>query len=126
MSYEPTTWAAGDTVTSAKLNKMEQGIATVNNSNILFVNMIIEDAVNFTLDKTWKEIYEASQSGFVIAKESYYENETWRGTGFNQILNIECVENIYSVSIIMFYNVQPEILVLTTDSENGYPSGTIE
>lgn len=27
MAYEPTTWQAGDTVTSAKLNKIEQGIA---------------------------------------------------------------------------------------------------
>ena len=28
MSYTPTTWKSGDTVTSAKLNKIEQGIAT--------------------------------------------------------------------------------------------------
>jgi len=27
MAYEPTTWKAGDTVTSAKLNKLEQGVA---------------------------------------------------------------------------------------------------
>lgn len=27
MSYTPTTWAAGDVVTSAKLNKLEQGVA---------------------------------------------------------------------------------------------------
>lgn len=27
MAYEPTVWQAGDTITSARLNKMEQGIA---------------------------------------------------------------------------------------------------
>ena len=27
MAYEPTTWAGGDTVTAAKLNKLEQGVA---------------------------------------------------------------------------------------------------
>ena len=27
MSYTPTTWATGDTITAAKLNNMEQGIA---------------------------------------------------------------------------------------------------
>ncbi len=37
MSYEPTNWQAGDTVTSAKLNKIEQGIA---NGGIRIVHMI--------------------------------------------------------------------------------------
>ena len=32
MSYTPTQWKAGDTVTSAKLNKMEQGIVNGNSS----------------------------------------------------------------------------------------------
>lgn len=27
MSYEPTNWVSGDTITAARLNKMEQGIA---------------------------------------------------------------------------------------------------
>lgn len=37
MSYNPTNWQAGDTVTSAKLNKIEQGIA---NGGIRIVHMI--------------------------------------------------------------------------------------
>lgn len=28
MAYEPTIWQAGDTITSARLNKLEQGVAT--------------------------------------------------------------------------------------------------
>lgn len=35
MTYEPTQWKAGDTVTSAKLNKIEQGIAGAGGANIL-------------------------------------------------------------------------------------------
>ena len=27
MAYEPTNWQAGDTITSARLNKLEQGVA---------------------------------------------------------------------------------------------------
>lgn len=27
MAYEPTVWQAGDTITSARLNKLEQGVA---------------------------------------------------------------------------------------------------
>ena len=40
MSYTPTQWKAGDTVTSAKLNKMEQGIANVGGVNILVAHLI--------------------------------------------------------------------------------------
>ena len=53
MSYEPTTWKDGDLVTSAKLNKMEQGIAT--SGGIL----VVHEDENNRLDKTWQEIYDA-------------------------------------------------------------------
>lgn len=35
MSYTPTTWAAGDTVTSAKLNKIEQGITNIQGIKVI-------------------------------------------------------------------------------------------
>ena len=58
MSYTPTTWKAGDTVTSAKLNKLEQGIA---NNNVLEVHLIHSDNPLYIeiLDKTWQEIHDA-------------------------------------------------------------------
>lgn len=56
MSYTPTTWAAGDTVTAAKLNKLEQGVAA--GGGVLVVH-----DVNGTLDKTWQEIADA---GFAV------------------------------------------------------------
>lgn len=37
MTYTPTTWRAGDTITSARLNRMEQGIAT--GGGVLMVEM---------------------------------------------------------------------------------------
>lgn len=42
MSYTPTNWKAGDIVTSAKLNKMEQGIAA--GGGIKIVHLTEEDA----------------------------------------------------------------------------------
>ena len=56
MGYEPTTWKAGDTVTSTKLNKLEQGVATASGPSILIANI---DTETNTLDKTWQEIYDA-------------------------------------------------------------------
>ena len=49
MSYTPTTWTNGDTITAEKLNKMEQGIAGA--GGIFIVN-----EVSGALDKTFNEI----------------------------------------------------------------------
>lgn len=78
MSYEPTNWKAGDTVTSAKLNKLEQGIAGAGRS-VLFVNMIRDDNNSnmFRLDKTAGEIYEAFRNGnvrFIFKSVNNYES----------------------------------------------------
>ena len=59
MSYEPTNWQAGDIVTSAKLNKMEQGI-TNNARDIFIINN--NDGL---LDKTAGEIETAVESGII-------------------------------------------------------------
>lgn len=62
MSYTPTTWAMGDTVTSAKLNNMETGIATGANP---FVVTLTPTALDYsgTMDKTPAEIDAAVQGG---------------------------------------------------------------
>lgn len=52
MSYEPTNWKDGDLVTSAKLNKIEQGIAAGG-------GVLIAHDEDGTLDKTWQEIHDA-------------------------------------------------------------------
>lgn len=54
MSYEPTNWKDGDLVTSAKLNKLEQGVA--NGDGIFIVHVNTQTGA---LDKTWQEIYDA-------------------------------------------------------------------
>ena len=108
MSYEPTTWKAGDKVTSAKLNKMEQGIA---NSDFLVVEytnnyMTGEHVVN----KTWQEIYDA------FPKVILYEiHEDSKDAG-PDILAIGSDNAGYYIN---FKNSQE----LTCNSPNEYPSG---
>ena len=36
MSYTPTTWATGDTVTATKLNKLENGVASAGGYDLVF------------------------------------------------------------------------------------------
>lgn len=60
MSYTPTNWSRGDVVTSAKLNKLENGVADASGGGVLVVNAEIDPETGIaTLDKTWQEIYDS-------------------------------------------------------------------
>lgn len=78
MSYTPTNWQTGDTVTAEKLNKMEQGIE---NANDVFVITLTPTNQDFsgTIDKTYEEIVAAVNSGvkifFKFASALYPANE---------------------------------------------------
>ena len=67
MSYTPTDWKSGDTITSEKLNKMEQGIADAGGSSGggAFVVGVTFTESTATLDKTWQEIYDAVSGGSI-------------------------------------------------------------
>ena len=68
MSYIPTEWTAGDIVTAAKLNKLENGVAESRGS--LIVNMTYNAGIDADIcDKTALEMYTAFQSGSVILKK---------------------------------------------------------
>lgn len=64
MAYEPTQWKAGDTVTSAKLNKMEQGIAA--SGGIRIVHLTMNDDQAMQLDITPNELMNAFENGEAV------------------------------------------------------------
>lgn len=76
MAYEPTVWKSGDVVTSAKLNKMEQGIAAGGGGNVLVAHATVALAdvqsitpgnpIIITLDKTYAELSAAEDSIVVV------------------------------------------------------------
>ena len=109
MSYTPTTWKAGDTVTSEKLNKIEQGIVS-NSPNILIVHLNDTDGVyTKILDKTWQEIYDAMPLVYV--------DEDTEDTHTRQL-----VTTIEDIGIGDFrYRVFVAYLSFVTSSPNGYP-----
>lgn len=64
MSYTPTTWQTGDTITAEKLNNMESGIENANNPFVVTLTPTAED-FSGTMDKTNVEIdaaYNAEKS----------------------------------------------------------------
>lgn len=64
MSYTPTNWKAGDVVTSAKLNKMEQGIAA--SGGIRIVHLTMGDDNLLQLDITPNELTNAFENGEIV------------------------------------------------------------
>ena len=43
MAYEPTVWQAGDTITSVRLNKLEQGVAQGGGGTLVVEVEVVED-----------------------------------------------------------------------------------
>lgn len=62
MSYTPTTWTTGDTITASAMNKIEQGIANAGGGGALIVNVTLINGSQ-TMDKTYAEIYNAFKDG---------------------------------------------------------------
>lgn len=84
MAYTPTTWKSGDVVTSAKLNKLEQGVA----STVFVVTLSHdEETSTYSTDKPYADIlaaYEAGANLFCVPWEgaALRGMEYEEGTGF--------------------------------------------
>ena len=100
MAYTPTQWSPGDSITSAKLNKIENGIAN-NNGGIFWVTGTVSEGSSsggaesgfsspsvplVTLNKTMREIIEAGESKIVVIKfqptSSYLTIDYYSGYGY--------------------------------------------
>lgn len=107
--YEPTEWKKGDVVTSAKLNKLEQGVA---NAGVLIANVIVtgEDPdQTITLDKTWQEIADAD---FCVIRST-------EETAEDSLVMFYCVQRVGTE--LGTYIVDLGSSSFITDSPNGYP-----
>ena len=119
MSYEPTNWKDGDLVTSAKLNKIEQGIAA-SSSGILIAT---EDYDTHSLNKTWQEFYDSSFS--IVLYNNDLPGYPSRQKGVVCNIDADTEENEYTLWVIDFDvsdNGYPSATRYITDSENGYPT----
>ena len=102
MSYTPNTWKSGDVVTSAKLNKMENGIV----NSVLVVTM----DENNTLDHTYAEIEAAN---FVVYK--YAPDGSF--ASFTPINMYGFVQGAYTVA----FEIDGNITAYTASSKDEYP-----
>ena len=106
MAYVKQTWQTGDTVTSAKLNHMEDGIAAAG-------GVLVVHDVDGTLDKTWQEIHDAFiANGVVVADGNFLVSVSVVLTAHGQYLVGTSNSGLYSERSY------------SATSANGYPSYT--
>ena len=111
MSYSPTTWSTGDTITASAMNKIENGIANAGGAFL-----ITEDGG--VLDKTWSEITDAVAGGQIaIINSAWYEDATLIGASCNIVRSTLNDDGTYYVYI----TGKDESMGYSASSANGYP-----
>ena len=125
MSYTPHEWTTDETITAAKLNNLETGVQEAaqsgGGSNIMMVHIN-----NDTLDKTFKEIWDALEAETPVYLTCFYgaatdyESTRWtcpitQAYKYNQDYNVIAVRSITS------FGSGPTALWFRASSLTGYP-----
>ena len=122
--YEKQTWKTGDVITEEKLNHMEDGIASGGSGGGVLIARGTQDesTSNMVLDKTWKEINDAFQSGTIVLYKEESAGITASETT-RQILSVYTNENLGGGTVYGLYvfSTSQGGNLWTTDSETGYP-----
>lgn len=116
MSYTPTNWSNGDSITAAKLNKMEQGIedASGGGAEPLIVNVVDDsDHAKMVFDKTWNEVKTAFGGGqsVVLSVSDSSSDEFYQAI---QVIS----KSKYDTPA---YNVQTSTSTYSCNTADGYP-----
>ena len=93
MSYTPTTWTTGDTITASAMNKIENGIASTGSGVLICNSSYSQDVGTYVLDKTVQEIYDALLAGTPVYIKYQY------GT-----LDQDFIANLYFIPVTKIYN----------------------
>lgn len=102
MAYEPTNWKSGDVVTSAKLNKLEQGVA----NTVVVCDISLADS---TSSMTGTELLNAINAGYYVVgrlngKTPSTDIITMDGGVAFQFISIDFENNTMYVNAVMVSN----------------------
>ena len=115
MSYTPTTWSSGDTITAAKLNKLEQGVANAGSggggSEALIVT-VSGTGNTRTMSATFGEIYNALKAGTPVYLQLGINEEGSIDSSYN------CNQNL--VPIVEAYKYDTMYRVYTCEVTPAY------
>ena len=92
MSYTPTTWTTGDTITATKLNKIEQGIAGAGGGGLIGYE-------NAELDKNFNELMAMVEAGTIPWIIDVYDDSP---EIFTRVMPLTCMYTDGSDYIVVF------------------------
>ena len=116
MSYTPTTWETGDTITAEKLNKIEGACVK---ANCVMLEATTEDYETWTLPKTFAEIKALIDNGCIVAVLLDYTSSLAAVYDIEYMIDYICSVTVGSgeYSLITLMNA-----TYVASSENGYPA----
>lgn len=119
MSYTPTSWSTGDTITAAAMNKIENGIANAG-SALICSSTYDSSEGTYILDKTAEEIYDALLAGTpAYIKYQYGTPASYAGVLYlAPIIKFSTYEY---TSFIKIYASKPIIATVSGTSAVGIP-----
>ena len=109
MSYTPTNWQTGDTVTAEKLNNMESGIEAAKSSFIIQLTPTAQD-FSGVMDKTGDEIYAAYQAGRIIEGHIGALGTHFVFTAFSETNDGQSVDGVYASAFVL-YSEETDMLI---------------
>ena len=116
MSYVPHEWTKGETITAGKLNHIENGVA----NNQILTATISASELTYTLDKTWKEIYDSFTDGIPV----FLFDSVMTEDGVEMLPVYSCYVYDTDYDVYAWSYDHNSSVWFTTDSQNGYPSHT--
>ena len=133
MSYTPTTWATGDTITASAMNKIENGIANAGGALVVQASTVDGTLI---CDHTVQEIYDAMTNGtpvYMAWTYGTFSTDYIANTYFAPIVQIYtydytnvirvCVSAAKTVTVgSAGYALTPAIVLFEASSANDYPT----
>ena len=119
MSYDPTVWKSGDTITSAKLNKLEQGVADAQGGGGGGGGMVVKisGSDTLTMDKTFGEIMTA-----VTTMPISFYISAQQGSGVAVTIPTLMGVNDVSAGKEVLLQLEGDVFPFTALTDNDYPS----
>lgn len=119
MAYDPTVWKSGDTITSAKLNKLENGLAEASGGGTGGgVVVCTHNVETLALDKTWNELKNAaSTSVIIVLTGDDYETSI----GILKYIAIDTDDEDNTIYVVDISNLVGSTTRYVATSADGYP-----
>lgn len=115
MSYTPTEWETGQTITAEKLNKLEQGVAGAGSGIFWATVTYDEETETYKLDKSYNEIKAALQAGRIALVRGDYSDDA-----YDDFITIDYIRKYSKTSSGMCE------IFMQNDAEGRYQSATAD